>query len=296
MNNVKRCWGKYNKSLVQRGSITFWIDKDLLENDKVFEPTKGRPRFKKAILQAGWLLKTVYRLTFRSLEGYFNSLFSLVGSGVQSPHYTLFCKRGNEVKDLLPKLSNRRPMEIVIDASGLKIYGEGEWKTHKHGREKRRRWVKVHVAVDPNTGECIAAKITDEKGGDATQLPDPLKGCPGSVKKCYGDGAYDTTKCRKALQKRGIEDIIPPRKTGVLSKKKELRNRDKALMEIKGLMGDSDLWKILKGYGRRSLVETFFSRLKVILGERLSSRKYDHQTLESLLKIHVLNTMAKVTK
>ena len=187
-------------------------------------------------------------------------------------------------------------MEIVVDASGLKIYGEGEWKTHKHGREKRRRWIKVHVAVDPNTGECIAAKITDEKGGDATQLPDLLKGCPGSVKKLYGDGAYDTKKCRKALQERNIEDIIPPRKTGGLSKKKELKNRNKALSEIKGLIGDSDLWKKLKGYGRRSLVETFFSRLKTILGEKLSSRKYDHQKLESLLKIHVLNIMAKITK
>jgi len=78
--------------------------------------------------------------------------------------------------------------------------------------------------------------------------------------------------------------------------KKELRNRDRALMEIKGLMGDSDLWKKLKGYGKRNLVETFFSRLKTILGQRLLSQKYDHQTLESLLKIHVLNTMAKTTK
>jgi len=83
MNNVKRCWGQYNKSLVQRGSITFWIDEDLLKNKEVFESTKGRPKFKKAILQAGWLLKTVYRLTFRSLEGYLNSLFFLVGSEVQ---------------------------------------------------------------------------------------------------------------------------------------------------------------------------------------------------------------------
>ena len=296
MNNVKRCWREYNKSLVQRGSITLWIDEELLKNDQVFESTKGRPKFKKAILQAGWLLKTVYRLTFRSLEGYFNSLFSLVGSEVHSPHYTLFCKRGNEVKDLLPKLSNRRPMEIVVDASGLKIYGEGEWKTNKHGREKRRRWIKVHVAVDPKTGECIAAKVTDEKGADPSQLDSLLKGCPRSVKRAYADGAYDTQKCRKLLEERHIEDIIPPRKTGVLSKGNILKNRDKALREIRGLIGDIDLWKKLKGYGRRSLAETFFSRLKTILGERLSSRKFDHQTLESLLKIHVLNIMAEITK
>jgi len=200
------------------------------------------------------------------------------------------------VKDLLPKLSNRRPKEVVIDASGLKIYGEGEWKTHKHGREKARRWIKVHVAVDPKTGECIAAKITDEKGGDSTQLSDLIKGCPGSVKRGYADGGYDTEKCRKLLKDRGIEDIIPPRKTGVIRESKGLENRNKALREIRGLLGDIDLWKKLKGYGRRSLAETFFSRLKMILGERLASRKHDHQTLESLLKIQVLNLMLKGEK
>jgi len=124
MNNAKRCWSQYNKSLVQRGSITFWIDEELLKNEDVFEGTKGRPKFKKAILQAGWLLKTVYKLTFRSLEGYFNLLFSLVNSRAKSPNYTLFCKRGNEIRSLLPKLSSRKPLEIVIDASGLKVYGE----------------------------------------------------------------------------------------------------------------------------------------------------------------------------
>ena len=97
------------------------------------------------------------------------------------------------------------------------------------------------------------------------------------------------------MNQRGMEDIIPPRKTGVLSKDQSLENRDRAIREIRGLMGDIELWKKLKGYGRRSLSETFFSRLKMILGERLSSRKYDHQTLETLLKIHVLNKMARIT-
>lgn len=113
------------------------------------------------------------------------------------------------------------------------------------------------------------------------------------MKKAYADGAYDTKKCRKLLEERNIEDVIPPRKTGVQSKKNDLENRDKALKEIRGLTGDVDLWKKLKGYGRRSLAETFFSRLKTMLGEMLSSRKFDHQNLESLLKMHVLNTMAR---
>lgn len=81
---------------------------------------------------------------------------------MSSPSYTLFCKRGKEVAKLLPKLTLRRPLEIVFDASGLKIYGEGEWKTFQHGREKKRRWIKVHVGIDPKSGECLSILITDE--------------------------------------------------------------------------------------------------------------------------------------
>ena len=168
MNNKKRCWQNYNKSLVKRGSITFWIDEGLLKSDSALESTKGRPKFKTSIIQAGWILRIVYKLTFRSLEGFFSSLLSMLESDIESPNYTLFCKRGHEVASLLPKLSNRRPLEVVIDTSGLKIFGAGEWRTYKHGREKRRRWIKVHVAVDPNTGECVSAIVTDETKGDAS--------------------------------------------------------------------------------------------------------------------------------
>lgn len=292
-NNVKRCWKEYNRSLVQRGSITFWIDENFLKNSDVFEETKGRPRFKKSLILSGWILKIVYKLTFRSLEGFFNSLLHLIGSEITSPHYSLFCKRSKEVSSLLPKLSNRRPIEIVIDASGLKIFGEGEWKTYKHGRSKRRKWIKVHAAVDPKTGECIAVKITDEKGADSSQLKDLLSDCPKGIIRAYADGAYDTKICRGLLRDRGIEDIIPPRKTSVYRKEKEMLSRNNQLREIKGLGGDYDLWKKLKGYGRRSLAETYFSRLKRTLGDRLSCRKEENQRFESLLKIHALNRMTK---
>ena len=181
----------------------------------------------------------------------------------------------------------------MIDASGLKIFGEGEWKTYKHGREKRRRWIKIHAVVDPKTGECIAMKVTDEKGADPTQLEDLISKCPNGIQRGYADGAYDTIKCRDLLNKRGIEDIIPPRKTGVIRKEKQLKGRNNALKEIKGLGGDIELWKKLKGYGRRSLAETFFSRLKTVLGDRLASRKYAHQELECALKIRALNRMAR---
>jgi IS5 family transposase len=291
----KRNWSKYNKSLVQRGSITFWIDENFLKNSEFQEPTKGRPKYKSSIIHMGWILKTAYHLTFRSLEGYFNSLLSLIGVDIACPNYTLFCKRGKEVAELLPKLTSRKPLEIVVDASGLKIYGEGEWKTFKHGRDKKRRWIKVHVGVDPKSGECLSISITDERKGDSSQFSDLIKRAPKSIRKAYADGAYDTVECRKLLFERGIEDVIPPRKTSKLRKEKELRNRNDGVKELRGLGGDYQLWKLLKGYGRRSLAETFFSRLKLLFGERLSCKKFTNQNLEVLLRVFSLNKMAKAT-
>lgn len=289
----KRNWANYNKSLVQRGSITFWIDTNFLKYSSLQEPTKGRPKFHTSIIHMGWVLKITYKLTFRALEGYFYSLFQLLGIKKDLPHYSLFCKRGKEVLAYLPKLSTRRPLELVIDASGLKIYGEGEWKTHKHGRENRRRWLKVHVAVDPKSGECISVMVTDEKGADSTQLPSLIDHSPKSVKRVYADGAYDTFNCREKLRQRGIDEVIPPRKGAKI--RKGLARRNEGIKELKGLQGDLSLWKKLKGYGRRSLAETFFSRLKGWYKSRLSSTKLENQILEIMLCLHSLNKVAKAT-
>ena len=288
----KRNWAKYNRSLVQRGSITFWIDIDFLKNSDFQDPTKGRPRFKTLLIHLGWTLKVAYKLSFRALQGYLNSLLDLMGIEKELPHYTLFCKRGHEVASLLPKLSTRRPVELVIDSSGLKIYGEGEWKTHKHGREKRRRWLKIHTAVDPKSGECISSILTDERGADPSFLSPLIEATPKSIQRVYADGAYDTFKCRESLRKRGIEEVIPPRKGATLNPHLQLRSQ--SIQEIKGLGGDINLWKKLKGYGRRSLAETFFSRLKIWYKERLSCRSFSNQQIETLLCIHSLNRMMRI--
>ena len=287
----QRCWKKYNKSLVNRGSITFWVDPDFLKNHPGTESTKGRPRYKKTIIQTGWLLKTLYHLTFRSLEGFFNSLLKIIGADLISPDYSLFCKRSRDVEEILKKLSKRRPKEIILDASGLKIFGEGEWKTHKHGRDQKRRWIKLHVSVDPKTGECISTNVTNEKGADCKQVPVLLKSTPKTVKRVYGDGAYDTRECRDLFYQKGIQEIIPPRKGARIRKGEGIQRRNQAISEILGLGRDRDLWKKLKRYGKRSLVETFFSRLKTTFGEILACKKWENQLIETNLKVKILNQM-----
>jgi len=289
MSHAKRNWSQYNKSLVNRGSLTLWIDKDSLKKPLIYTRKVGRPSFSSAIIQTGLILKSVYRLTYRALQGFLNSVLSI------SPNYTLFCKRAREVAADLPKLSKRRPKDLVIDSSGLKIYGEGEWKVKIHGRSKKRRWMKIHIAVDPASQELIAVKITDDSVGDSRVLPSLVEASPKSVKSVFADGAYDRLSCRRFLHNRGIKQHIPPGLNATFRPEIELKSRNQDLAVIKGLGGDKrakSLWKKLTGYYRRSLAETAFSRLKRMFGDKLKSRKIENQVAEAMIHCQALNRMA----
>jgi len=133
----KRNWSKYNRDLVKRGSITFFIDQNAL-SQKPGAKKRGRPRlFAQPLIQLLLVLKIQYRLTYRSLEGFSKSILPLLHACVALPTYSLICKRASEMEALLPKLSSRRPRVVLIDASGIKVYGEGEWKVKVHGASKR---------------------------------------------------------------------------------------------------------------------------------------------------------------
>ncbi len=169
----------------------------------------------------------------------------------------------------LGRLSRCRPTDIVFDSTGLKIYGDGEWKVRTYGKSKRRTWRKLHVAMDPATGEIIAAALSLNSEGDAQvaqRLSDKL---PRTVKTAYGDGAYDSMGFRKAMSERGIVPVVPPSRAAVLGEASdfasELRNR--AILQIQGLDGDDRaraIWKKLVGYHQCSLVEASMYRYKQI--------------------------------
>ena len=145
--------------------------------------------------------------------------------------------------------------------------------------------------MDPKTGECISTNVTNEKRADCKQVTSLLTATPRSVKRVYGDGAYDTRECRDLFYQKGIQEIIPPRKGARIRKREKMERRNQAISEILGLGRDRDLWKKLKQYGKRSLVETFFSRLKTAFGERLACKKWEIQVLETNLKVKILNQM-----
>lgn len=288
----KRNWHKYNQDLVKRGSITFFIDPEALTK-KPEENKRGRPRlFSHPLIHLLLVLKIQYRLTYRALEGFAKSILPGLDPDIFLPTYSLICKRASKLEALLPKLSSRRPKVVLIDATGIKVYGEGEWKVKMHGASKRRKWIKLHIAVDEKNQEIIHLEVTKGHEADCKVGPKIIDKLPRSVNKVIGDGGYDTKRCRQAIDRIGAKDLIPPRKNSQLSS--TLIRRNNALLEIKGLGGDKlarEIWGKLTGYSRRVLAETSFSRLKGLYGERFFSKKMETQKVEGHIKCRMLNQM-----
>lgn len=290
----KRIWKKYNQNLINRGRVSFYIDEQALTPPRKSKHKRGRPRlFTHPLIQLLLILKIQYKLPYRALEGFAKDLLPLyVKEDIKLPSYSVICRRAPELGALLPKLSRRRPQVIMLDATGVKIFGEGEWKVKIHGKTKRRKWIKIHIAVDASTQEIIHLEMTEGTVADCEIGPKLITSCPSSAKLYLGDGGYDTRRCRTAIKSKGAKALIPPRKNAKKDPKQKERNR--GISERRGLGLDEigiGLWGKLTGYSKRALVEASFSRLKRIYGGGLCSRKMSSQKVEGHLKCLMMNKM-----
>ena len=294
-----RNWSQYNKSLVERGSINIWFSEEAINKWRAEKPEnlKGRPPIYSddAILTA-LIIKSVYRLPLRSLEGFLNSVVLLMGIFLPIPCYSQVSRRAKTLGKELEIYGSKKVTDLVFDSTGLKVYGEGEWKVRQHGIGKRRTWRKLHLGICPASHSIVLESLTDNSTGDCEVYPDMMKKAPKTVKTTYCDGAYDTQGCYEANEKHGSIIIVPPRKNGVINKNKQpsAQKRNQSLLEIMGLGGDEEarkIWKKLKGYHRRSLAETGMYRFKTLFGSDLKARYMETQRAEIKAKCMALNTM-----
>lgn len=291
----KRDWSKYNRELVLRGSLTFLIDpKWLKEEGRAARKKKlGRPiEFSDTLIMVMLMAKIHYHLPYRALEGFMNFLCSLKQLFPKTPTYSLVCKRAAFLRNSLPKLSSRRPSTVLIDASGIKVYGEGEWKVKIHGPGRPRKWVKIHIAVDAVSQEIVAVATTESNIHDGLMTKDLLDEIPGSVRVVIADGAYDGRTAREAIRQKKSRALIPPPKNARYRGLDDERDQDLKL--IKGLGGDKkakSIWGKLTGYSRRALAESTFSRFKGLFGEKYFSKTSKRQEVETFLRCLLLNKM-----
>lgn len=288
-----RNWRQYNKSLVERGSLSFLIDPKCFKNlTSKKRKGAGRPlAFSDQLILMLLMIKIHFKLPYRMLEGFTKCILN----GIKLPTYSLICKRATKLHLNLPKLSTTKPHTILVDASGVKIFGEGEWKVKVHGKGRPRKWIKLHLAIDAKTQEIVAELTTDSSIGDPTAFPDLLSQINCSVKEVVADGAYDSADIRALIKEQGGRALIPPPKNGICSGIDI--NRDQAVLDIRALGGDKiarSIWGKLTGYSRRALVETTFSRYKKMFGERAFSRTYKRQVVENRLKCLLMNKMIRL--
>ena len=292
-------WSKYNESLVQRGSITFWFSEDVIDqwhhaNDR---PKVGHPFvYSDTAVECLLVLRELFQLPYRQTEGLGKSLTQLMQIALDIPDYTSLAKRAAKLGVVLDVRKHNGPIDVVVDSTGLKVFGEGEWKMRKHGKSKRRTWRKLHLAVNPDTHEIEAETLTENSCDDASQVDDLLDQVAGSLEAFYGDGAYDQRKVYETLEKQGVRAIIPPRRNAKIwqhgnSGERPL-TRDVAIREIR--QRGRRQWKERIGYHRRSLSETAMYRMKSCFGDHLKNREIENQRTETRLRSKILNKFTQL--
>jgi hypothetical protein len=287
-------WAKYNESLVQRGSITFWFDEDVVDawNHANDDSKVGRPFvYSDVAIECLLALRELFRLPYRQTEGLGRSLARLMHVDIPIPDFTSLAKRAANLNIALSVADRTGPVDIVVDSTGLKVFGEGEWKARKHGVSKRRTWRKLHLAVNPDTHEIEADVLTDNNSHDADQVEELVEQLDGSVNCFWGDGAYDQRKVYDALAERGIDVIVPPRKNAKIWQHGNTGGdplpRDEAIRTIRRV-GRKE-WKKDIGYHRRSLSETAMHRMKSCFGGGLKNRRIENQRIEARIRCKILN-------
>jgi len=289
-------WSEYDKALVQRGSITFWLSDDF-EKIWMYVGEKQRGSQFDYTDQAILLMltvKEVFHLTNRGVEGFVRSLFRMMKIDLPVPDHSTLSKRGKDLKVKLPKKTNQS-LNIVMDSTGLKIYGEGEWKVRMHGVSKRRTWRKLHIGANPDDGEIQAVILTENSVSDDAIVEVLLEQIEQEIINFGADGAYDKRKVYDSLNAHSpnVNILIPPRKNARIWKhgntKAERLKRDENLRSIR--KDGRKEWKRNSGYHQRSLVETTMFRLKTIFGDDLSARLFETQTTQALVRCAALNKM-----
>jgi len=288
----KRDWSEYNKQLVNRGKINFWVTPKVLKYWKAPSKKKnGRPFiYSDSWIQAISYIRFKYHLSLRETEGFFLSLITLLQHHLQVPSYTQICRRMKLLELPTELLNKRQVTDIVLDTTGLKVYGEGEWRVKKYGGKKR--WKKLHIAMDPLTGKIVLAEITDEYVHDTTFLEESMRRTNQHRGNVLIDGIADGRRCYKLAQQYNKRLLTPPKKGAVFRKEPELAGRNDAIKIIRGFGNDRlarSIWAKCVGYNQRVVVESMMSRWKKVMGDSLKSRCSQRIKKEVQIKAMMIN-------
>jgi hypothetical protein len=289
-------WADYEAGLRRRGSLTLWITPEALAGWHAprRKTRGGQARYSDLAIETALTLGTVFGMRLRQTEGLLHSLLGLMGLEVPVPDHTTLSRRAQKWEP--PAGRNRSlpdgPLHVLVDSTGLKVYGAGQWLEEKHGARSRRNWRKLHLAVDANGGEIIAHGLTDQNTDDPSQVAPLLSQIDGEIDQFTADGAYDGKPTYQTILQHSstANVVIPPRSRAIPnSGTGPPGQRDK---HITAIASDGRLkWQAATGYGKRALIETAIGRYKGLIGSRLRARSSTAQQTEVAIGCIVLNRM-----
>lgn len=295
-----RNWGEYNKALKQRGSITFWVNEKTVSNwNAEKEKKRGRPKIYSDIaIEVCAMIRILYKLPYRQCEEFVGDLMKMMGFQlIRIPSYTQLCRRQKSLNiKLRHSVNTTEGIHVVVDATGLKIFGEGEWKVRQHGYTKHRMWRKLHVGIDVKTKQFVMAELSDNHVGENKKLKTLLNQYEGLIDRVGGDKGYDSYDCHEQIGECGAKSAVLLQNKA--KERKPLCDGEKPLVrdDIVRRMNEigRDEWKKEVQYHKRSLVENAFFRFKTLFGGKLKSILIENQKVEAMLCCNIINRFTQL--
>ncbi len=306
-------WSAYEAGLRQRGSLTVWFTDEAIAAWAAAPRTTrgGQAWYSPLAILTALTLRAVFRLAYRQAEGLIGSIISLLGLTLRVPDHTTLSRRAATLAVPRPHSNNigtggsSQPLHLLVDSTGLKLCGAGEWLVEKHGTRTRRSWRKLHLGVNADTGQIVAAALTSKEVDDApslacsvAQIGPLLDQVTGSLASVTADGAYDQDSVYADVADHHPDAavIVPPRSTAVLSEMAATAptQRDCHLECITEMSRMA--WQKASGYNRRAKVEAAIGRWKQVIGDGLRSSIDERRVTEMDVAVHVLNRMLELER
>jgi hypothetical protein len=291
-------WRDYEAGLRKRGSLTIWFTEEAIAAWRAAPRTTpgGQARYSDLAVETSLILRTVFHQPLRQTEGLVGSLLGLMGLDLPIPDHTTLSRRARTLAVAPQAVSG--PVHLLVDSTGVKLSGPGEWLVEKHGTRRRRAWRKLHLGVDAKTGTIVASTLTSKAVDDAAELGPLLDQVEEPLAAVIADGAYDQENVYDTVAEHSAEAavVVPPRSTAVLSASAETdptqRDRHIQVIAEQGRMA----WQKTSGYNARAGAEGTMSRYKRIIGDTLRSHSRPAQETETRIAVTVLNRMLDLAR
>lgn len=299
----------------QRGSLTVWFTDEAVAARRAEPRTTagGQPWYSRLAILKALTLRAVFRLALRQIEGLIGSILQLLGLALAVPDHSTLSRRAETLEVPCPRpRRDGEPLHLLVDSTGLKLRGSGEWLVERHGAKTRRSWRKLHLGMDADTGQIVATALTTKEVDDGSQVGPLLDQVAASVTLFTADGGDDQDGVSTTVAERHPEAaiIVPPRSTAVPSETAETEptQRDQHLqfIEPKGSpdikpRGSPDIaehgravWQKASGYTKRARAEAAIGRFKQVIGDALRSRTDERRATEVDVAVHALNRMLEL--